>query len=478
MVSFYNYLLFHSIAEVFSIVVACGIFIITWNSRHNLDNNYLLLLGIAYVFIGGLDFIHTLAYQGMGVFPTEDANIPTQLWIATRYLESVSLLIAPLFLKRKLSVQYALLLYSVVVATVLLSIFSWRIFPVSFSEGTGLTRFKKLSELIISLVFCGAALQLILKRKRFDPLVLRFLIASIIISVGSEITFIFYMDVYGLSNFIGHILKIISFYLIYKAIIKTGFIRPFDLLYRELKQSENTLRKSEKRLKELNATKDRFFSIIAHDLRSPLVSLISVIRYIRDEYDSLSDGERLKFINEIDLVSDRTVSLLDNLLDWAKCQTGDMMYRPEKYQLKDLLLEATVPLQSYARTKHIKIRVAGVNDLCVFVDRNMVTTVIRNLLSNAIKFSYPNSSISIRVGERDDRIEVQIKDTGIGIKPKNVGKLFQIDEHFTRLGTEREKGTGLGLILCKNFITMHGGEIWLESEFQKGTTCHFTVPSA
>jgi signal transduction histidine kinase len=284
--------------------------------------------------------------------------------------------------------------------------------------------------------------------------------------------------VYGLSNFIGHILKITSFYLIYKAIINTGLIRPFDLLYRDLKQNENTLRKSEKRLKELNATKDRFFSIIAHDLRSPMVSLISVIRYIRDEYGSLSDSERLKFIKEIDLVSNRTVSLLDNLLDWAKCQTGDMMYRPEKYRLKDLLLEATVPLESYARAKHIELRVAGVNDLCIFGDRNMIITVIRNLLSNAIKFSNPNSNVSIEVSERNDQIELKIKDTGIGIEPKNIGKLFKIEEHFTRLGTEREKGTGLGLILCKNFITLHGGDIWLESEWQKGTTFHFTVPSA
>ncbi len=286
------------------------------------------------------------------------------------------------------------------------------------------------------------------------------------------------MNVYGLSNFIGHILKIISFYLIYKSIIKTGLIRPFDLLYRDLKQSEVTLRKSEKRLQELNATKDRFFSIIAHDLRSPLVSLISIIRYISDEYSSLSDIERLKFIKEINLVSNRTVSLLDNLLDWAKCQTGDMMYRPEKHLLKDLLLEATVPLESYARTKHVEIRVTGVNDLCIFCDKNMITTVIRNLLSNAIKFSHPNSNVGIEVGKKSDQIEVKVKDTGIGIESKNIGKLFKIEEHFTRLGTEREKGTGLGLILCKNFIAMHGGDIWLESEIQKGTTFHFTVPSA
>jgi signal transduction histidine kinase len=141
-------------------------------------------------------------------------------------------------------------------------------------------------------------------------------------------------------------------------------------------------------------------------------------------------------------------------------------------------LEATVPLESYARTKRIELHVAGVNDLRIFGDRNMITTVIRNLLSNAIKFSNPKSMVRIEARKSNNQIELKIIDTGIGIEAKNIGKLFKIEEHFTSMGTEREKGTGLGLILCKNFIARHGGDIWLESELQKGTTFHFTLPSA
>ena len=475
-ISINNYLLFHSIAEVFSIIVAYGIFIISWNCRQNLENKYLLLLGIAYFFVGCLDFLHTLAYKGMGVFATDESNLPTQLWITARYLESISLFIAPFFLKRKLNISYVFLCYCILVSIVLSTIFYWHIFPDSFIEGTGLTLFKKLSELVISLIFCGAILQLSRNRQRFDSQVLRILIASILISICAEVAFIFYVDVYGLSNFFGHILKIISFYLIYNALVKTALIRPFDLLYRDLKISENTLRESEKRLQELNATKDRFFSIIAHDLRSPLVSMISVIRYLIDEYKSISDSERMKFIKEIDLISNRTINLLDNLLDWAKCQTGDMIFQPDKYRVHDLLLEATIPLESYARNKNIVFRIEAENNLCVFVDRNMIITVVRNLVSNAIKFSYPNSDILIEVNKVKNMAEFKIKDTGTGIESENIEKLFKIEEHFMRLGTKKEKGTGLGLILCKNLVNTNSGEIWLESNINEGATFYFSVP--
>ena len=138
----YNYLLFHSLAEIFSIFVACGIFVVAWNSRRFMDNNYLLFLGIAYLFIGGLDLAHTLAYKGMGIFSGYDANLPTQLWISARYLESMSLLIAPLFIPRKPNTRFVFVGYALLVFLMLASIFYWNIFPDCFIEGTGLTRFK------------------------------------------------------------------------------------------------------------------------------------------------------------------------------------------------------------------------------------------------------------------------------------------------------------------------------------------------
>jgi signal transduction histidine kinase len=239
--SLYNYLLFHTLAEIFSIFVASGIFVVAWNSRRFMDNNYLLFLGITYLFIGGLDLVHTLAYKGMGIFSGYDANLPTQLWISARYIESMSLLIAPLFIPRKLNIRVVFVSYALLVSLMLASIFYWNIFPDCFVEGTGLTRFKKNSEYFICLMLIGSIFLLFQKQKEFDKNIFRLLIASIILTIGSELAFTFYIQVHGLSNLIGHFLKLISFYLIYKSIIESGFVKPYSLLFRNLKQREEEL---------------------------------------------------------------------------------------------------------------------------------------------------------------------------------------------------------------------------------------------
>ncbi len=239
--SHYSYLLFHSLTEIFSIVVACGIFVIAWNSRRFLENNYLLFIGIAYLFVGGLDLIHTLAYTGMGVFKGFETNLPTQLWIAARYMESISFLIAPLLFSRKLKINLIFLGYVLATSILLLSIFYWDLFPTCFIEGVGLTPFKKISEYIISLILLGSIGLLLKNQREFDRGVLQWVIGAIILTIVSELAFTFYIDAYGLSNWMGHFFKIISFYLIYKAIIETGLRRPYDLLSQDLKQREEAL---------------------------------------------------------------------------------------------------------------------------------------------------------------------------------------------------------------------------------------------
>jgi len=240
--SLYSYLLFHSIAEVFSIVVAFSIFFIAWNSRRFLDNSYFVTIGIAYLFVGTIDLAHTLAYPGMGVFPGYGTNLAAQLWIIARYTESLSLLIAPILIGRKLRGHFMLLGYGVATALLLASIFYWNIFPVTFIEGYGLTPFKKISEYIISSILFGAILVMFRKRREFDTGVLRLLLAAITVTIFSELSFTFYETAVSLPNLIGHFLKIVSFYLIYKAIIETGLVKPYDLLFRNLKHSEEQYR--------------------------------------------------------------------------------------------------------------------------------------------------------------------------------------------------------------------------------------------
>jgi diguanylate cyclase (GGDEF)-like protein len=240
--SLYSYILFHSIVEIFSIVVASCIFLIAWNSRRFLDNNYVLFLGISFLFIAVIDIIHALAYKGMGVFQGWDANLPTQLWIAMRYMLAVSFLIAPLFIRRKVNVPLVLAAYAAVTVLTLLSIFYWRIFPACFVEGAGLTPFKIDSEYAISLILLGSLIFLLVERKAFERYMLGLLIGSIVLSIAAEMAFTAYVSVYGFSNMLGHMLILVSFYLIYKAIIETGLTKPFVLLFRNLKRSETELR--------------------------------------------------------------------------------------------------------------------------------------------------------------------------------------------------------------------------------------------
>ncbi len=249
-ISLSNYLLFHSLAEIFSIVIAFSIFTITWNARRFLENSYFLVLGIGYLFIGGLDLIHVLTYKGMNVFEYPGANLSTQVWIATRYLESLSLLGAGLLIKRQQRAILIFISYMAITVFLLLAIFYWKIFPTCFEEGVGLTAFKKISEYIISSILLLAVIFLYQRRAAFDTLVLRLLVASIIITIASELSFTFYASVYGIFNLIGHFFKIISFYLIYRAIIQTGLQRPFAILFRDLKMKEETLEKTRDELEQ------------------------------------------------------------------------------------------------------------------------------------------------------------------------------------------------------------------------------------
>jgi signal transduction histidine kinase/PAS domain-containing protein len=236
-----NYLLFHSSVEVFSIVIAFAIFAIAWNSRRMMDSNYLLFIGIACLFVGGVDLLHTLAYKGIGVFPEQGSNLATQLWIATRYMLSISLLSALFFANRKFRPSLVIAGYAVVTALLFGSIFYWGNFPTAFTEGVGLTPFKVASEYVISLILLCAIYLLIRKRSEFSGNVVKLMASAMAVAIAAEMSFTLYTDVYGIANMIGHLLTVVSFYLIYKALIETGLTKPYDLLFRNLKQNETAL---------------------------------------------------------------------------------------------------------------------------------------------------------------------------------------------------------------------------------------------
>lgn len=245
LLSRFHYLLFHSLAEVFSIVIACAVFMISWNSRKQIQNSYLVNLGIAYLFIGIIDLFHTLSYAGMNIFTDYD-YYANQLWIGARYLESLSLLAFFIFSgsKKRISFTAVFIAYTIVSTLLLLSVFYWRVFPICFIKGQGLTPFKVISEYIISGILLLSLLFLFKRQEQFDAQIRKLLSWAIVLTILGELAFTFYISNYGFSNLVGHYLKIASFYLVYKAIIETGLNRPFDLLFRDLKQKEENLKKT------------------------------------------------------------------------------------------------------------------------------------------------------------------------------------------------------------------------------------------
>jgi hypothetical protein len=242
--TFTNYLLFHSLAEIFSIVVAFSFFTITWTSRNYIKNQYLLFIGIGYLFIAFLDLLHTLAYKGMPIF-TDYSYYANQLWIGARYLESMTLLVAFYFLEadKTFKIENIFFAYTIITALLVLSIFEWKIFPVCFIDGRGLTAFKKISEYIICLILAGSVILLYKNKYRFEANVYRVLMLSIFCTIVSELAFTFYVSNYGLSNLVGHYFKLFSFYLIYKAIIETGVQKPYEIIFKELDDSNKSLNK-------------------------------------------------------------------------------------------------------------------------------------------------------------------------------------------------------------------------------------------
>ena len=239
----YDYLLFHPLAEMFSVAVAVAIFMLVWNVRQSLDNSYLLFVGVAYLFVGCLDMVHTLAYQGMGVFDRYETNLQNQLWIAGRYLQSLSLLIGTFFLGRRLKPELVLAGYVAATSLLLGTIFYWNVFPVCVVEGVGQTPFDQFSEYAVVLMLAASIAMLTRKRAQFDPVGLQFITASIAFTILSELCISFFTDVFGILYFLGHFFKVISFYCIYKALIELGMSKPLEVLFRNLKQSEDSLRR-------------------------------------------------------------------------------------------------------------------------------------------------------------------------------------------------------------------------------------------
>lgn len=230
------------------------------------------------------------------------------------------------------------------------------------------------------------------------------------------------------------------------------------------------------KLNELNSTKDKLFSIIAHDLRSPFNSILGLSQLLSVNLKDLVNEKQAESLKAINTTAQGTLNLLENLLNWAKSQTGQINFHPVQLSLKGIVGNIIESIGPSVSAKNISIKHTIEDDIEVSADENMLRSVISNLVSNAIKFTGMDGKILLSAKADLDTVEISISDDGIGIDKDMQTKLFDIKSNTSRLGTSNEKGSGLGLVLCKEFIQMHGGTIWVESDGKNGTTFKFTLP--
>lgn len=244
----------------------------------------------------------------------------------------------------------------------------------------------------------------------------------------------------------------------------------------KIERQRDELDNQKKELEELNATKDKFFTIIAHDLKNPFNTVIGLADLLLERYDSYSEDKIKEFIEQIYKFSNNAYNLLEDLLQWAKSQTGRIEVKPEKVNIFEIAVENKALFEEKADKKGVKINLNVDIETFAFIDRNMITTVLRNLISNAVKFTNRDDNITIETNKGTEFIEVSVIDSGIGIPSNNIEKIFNIDSNISTIGTDNESGTGLGLIISREFVEKNGGTIYVKSIEGKGSEFIFTVP--
>jgi signal transduction histidine kinase/ligand-binding sensor domain-containing protein len=244
----------------------------------------------------------------------------------------------------------------------------------------------------------------------------------------------------------------------------------------ELNKSNLLLDDRRKDIEELNASKDKFFSIIAHDLKNPFQTIIGFSEMQKEEIKSGNFAGIEECAMLINTSAVRTFHLLENLLEWANSQRGKILFAPVQVNFRDLFFEDMVTLKSMASAKNVELKDSIPENLMITADKNMLKTILRNLISNAIKFTNRNGKVEVAAMLDDRQVEISVSDNGIGMTKETISKLFRIDSNLSTPGTEDEKGTGLGLFLCKEFVEKHGGWIWVETNPGKGSTFKFNLP--
>jgi signal transduction histidine kinase len=369
-------------------------------------------------------------------------------------MESLSILTAFLFLNgtKKFNILYAILVFSAITGLIIGSVFIWKNFPVCFVEGEGLTVFKKGSEYVINLILAICIWLLNRNRHYFSKNVYKWLLYSLICTIIAEFAFTFYISNYGFSNLIGHYFKIFSFYFIYKALVSTGIEEPYSVIFRELSQKE-------KALKESNAAKDKLFSVIMHDIRGPLGGLMLFTREVNKNFDSYGPEIIQDLLQKAEQSIASLYEMMETLFIWAKSNSVKIQPKYTSAPLLKLVNLSVEPLLKMIEDKGIVMDVCISDELILICDEEITKTVVRNIVSNAVKFSPNGGLIEIKGIEDSGNVYMTVRNEGEGIPHQKLMRIFELDSDKSTVGTAGEKGTGIGLVLCRDLMSLQGGVI-------------------
>ncbi len=494
----HSYLLFHINVEFFSIVIAFSLFVFGWNTKDNFQNSYLLVISVAYLFVGILDMVHTLGYKGMNIF-TNDPNFATQLWIIARFIEASTFIVAYKFVNRKISGVKIVAIYAIITTVAIVSVV-FGYFPDCYINGVGLTTFKVVAEYII----CGILILslTILQKSKNIPNKIKFMLSlALIVTIVSELCFTLYVDIYGALNIIGHILKVISFYLLYRAILVVGIQEPMEILTTQLEETKEDNRlKEELLLKQSRvASMGEMVSAIAHHWRQPLNVIAINVQNIQDMYDfgeltkESLEQEISKIMTDINNMSENINNLLGiipiNIEDTNHCTVEEikLAYEAIKAELiySDIEVKANLFNNGFKNIEDINCEEDNYQFTRIVSSefRQVIFNILLNardaiLVKRAKEFPNMRGRIDISVLFENSYEKIIIEDNGIGFDSETLNRVFE--PFFTTKERGQGKGVitgvGTGLYVAKIVVEEHmGGKIMVNNGFI-GARVIITIP--
>ena len=472
----YSFLLFHTTAEMFIAVVGFIIFMLAWNTRRYVDDGFFLVLGIGFFFAAFFTMLHALAYQGMPLFPDYWPDLGTRIWICKQYLLGATFVAATLFVGKKISARAVLAIFTIPAAAVLVSIFWFHTFPACRDEAGKLTLFKVGSEYIVATMFVVSMFLLYRRRSHFDKTVLSLLLGALAANIAGSLVFTIYTSTTGIANLTGHTLVIVAYYLIYKAILETGLARPFEVLFRGMKENERVLEKlvgdrtadlqqsnqqleAEKtRLRtlasELNMAEERHRRKIATSLHDEFGQILTACKM---NLGSLKKKAALEQFDEFKNVR----TFLDEAIQYTRTLTSELS-PPVLYTFD--IATAIGWLGDQFQERHnlpVKVDDDGVKKPLSDEIRVVLFQSVRELLFNVVKHAQAKNA-EVCLTRNNGTVTVHVKDDGVGL-----GDVLTVNAI---------KPKGYGLFNVKERIEFLGGSIVFANASPSGTVVTFTLP--